>query len=236
MAKNAPGGLIATVVILAVISVALVGASALSSSTVCVPSNAPAPPKMAAAAPSVQDVQNVQYAAQSNHSAASNMSGAAQSGSCSPGPEPASFYPYGENEGAAYDASYPNAEDMSSKYPRGCGSATSADGYQLNVDSLMPASWRGGAQSCGDQSEAGSQWAKYAPTKESFDRYITAAGSARLSLNTRSPLGRQTGTPLLLRQGPAVPISAQEYPWNDSGFRQDLVFNQTGRYPTSTAC
>lgn len=160
---------------------------------------------------------------------------AADQSQCAPGFEPAPFYPYGQHAGAAYDASYPNSEDQASRYPRGCGASGASQGYELNIDSLMPASWKG-PQNCGADSAAGSQWAKFAPTKEAFDRYITAAGSARLSMNTRSPLARQTGIPLLLRQGPPVPISAQEYPWGDSGFRQDLVFKQTGRYPTSTAC
>jgi len=159
----------------------------------------------------------------------------AQQDACPDGPEPSGYYPYGQHQAANYDASYPNAEDLASKYPRGCGGAGPSQGYELNIDSLMPSSWKG-PKNCGTDSAADSQWSKYAPSKQAFDRYITAAGSARLSLNTRSPLARQTGIPLLLRQGPAVPISAQEYPWGDSSFRQDLVFRQEGRYPTSTSC
>lgn len=155
---------------------------------------------------------------------------------CAPGVEPASYYPYASQASAAsYDAAYPNEEDMSSKYPRGCANAGADQGYQLNIDSLMPASWKG-ARNCGDNTADNTQWARYAPSKQSFDRYIQAAGSSRLSMNTRSPLGRQTGIPLLLRQGPPVPISAQEFPFLDSGFRQDLVYRQLGRYPNSTSC
>lgn len=164
--------------------------------------------------------------------------GIAAKPSCmSTGPEPAAYYPYSGSQGAAaFDSAYPNEEDMSSYAPRGCPSSQQS-GYALNVNSLMPAAWRGSA-GCGSDSAAvdGSQWTKYAPTKEAFDRYITAQGSARLSLNTRSPLGRIVGVPDLLRQQPPMPLAADEIVFLDSENRQDLVFRQMGRYPSSTAC
>jgi hypothetical protein len=154
------------------------------------------------------------------------------------GVEPASFYPYsGGNAAAAYDASYPNEEDMSSLYPRGCPASQQA-GYELNVNSLMPAAWRSspGMSGCSGAAVDGSQWTKYAPTKQAFDRYITAQGSARLQLTTRSPLGRQVGVPDLLRQAPPMPLAAEQVVFNDSGMRLDNVFRATGRYPESTSC
>ena len=155
---------------------------------------------------------------------------------CQSNPEPAAYYPYSGSQGAAaFDSAYPNEEDMSSMAPRSCASSQQA-GYALNVNSLMPAAWRGNAQ-CGDNAAVdGSQWTKYAPTKEAFDRYITAQGSARLSINTRNPLGRQVGIPDLLRQSPPMPLAAEQIVFNDSSFRQDQVFRQMGRYPESTAC
>lgn len=155
---------------------------------------------------------------------------------CAVNPEPSAYYPYSGGQGAAaFDSAYPNEADMSSQQPRGCPSSQQA-GYALNVNTLMPASWRGNSQ-CGDSAAVdGSQWTKYAPTKEAFDRYITAQGSARLSLNTRNPLARQVGLPDLLRQQPPMPLAAEEIVFNDSSFRQDTIFRQLGRYPSSTTC
>ena len=153
---------------------------------------------------------------------------------CLPGPEPSAYFPYAGNTrgAAAYDSAYPNEEDMSSQYPRGCPSAV---GYELNVNSLMPASWRAGSVTDSAVVD-GSQWSKYAPTRESFDRYITAQGSARLSLATRSPLGRIVGIPDLLRQAPPMPLSASEISFIDSENRLDAIYSAVGRYPTSTEC
>ncbi len=157
--------------------------------------------------------------------------------------------PYASNA-PAYDGMWPDSSSDNAHYPRmepenGRGmmddlpcDATSDDmgrGPTLNVAPLMPASWRKDP-GCGDLSEDEAQWARYAPSAGAFDRYITAAGSARLSLNTRSPLARITGTPNLLRQAPKVPIGAFQSEFLDSDFRQSLMFNATGNYPMSTNC
>ena len=114
---------------------------------------------------------------------------AAQQSSCPSGPETAAYYPYG-HAAAAFDMHYPNAENEASKYPRGCASQGAHHGYELSIDSLMPASWKQQGSKCATQGTgAVSQWSKYAPSKAAFDRYITAAGSVRLGLNTRSPPG-----------------------------------------------
>lgn len=148
------------------------------------------------------------------------------------------------NDGQWPDSSSPYARypKMSSEYGRGVANGMDAPspddfgyGPTLNVDRLMPASWRKG-DSCGDLSEDEAEWARYAPSAGAFDRYITAAGSARLSLNTRSPLARITGTPNLLRQAPKVPVGAFQSEFLDSDFRQSLMFNATGNYPISTDC
>lgn len=133
---------------------------------------------------------------------------------------------------AAYSGAYPNMQLQGT-----AAAHNAAQASNLNVDSLMPASWRGSkntstAQGYRDQE----MWAKYAPTKDAFDRYVTAAGSARLSINTRDGLQRNLGVPLLLRQGPAIPLSTREHAFNDSSFRQQAIYNATGAFPQSTSC
>lgn len=160
---------------------------------------------------------------------------AAEQSTCGMGPAPQGYYPYAQNPSVAFDSSYPNEEDMSSKYPRGCAEGISSQGYDLSIDALMPSSWKQ-TPNCGDQAYDNTQWSKYAPSRDAFDRYITAAGSARLSLNTRWGLSRNTGIPLLLRQGPPVPLSTTQIPFNGSSYREDLIYQTTSRYPQSTTC
>ncbi len=160
---------------------------------------------------------------------------AAEQSTCSQGPAPQGYYPYAQNPSLAFDSSYPNEEDMSSKYPRGCAMGISSQGYDLNIDALMPASWKQ-TPNCGDAAYDNTQWSKYAPSRQAFDRYITAAGSARLSLNTRWGLNRNIGIPLLLRQGPPVPLSTNQVPFNDSSYRNDLIYQTVGRYPQNITC
>lgn len=162
--------------------------------------------------------------------------------SCPSGQDPAAYFPYPQTSGASYDMNYPNAEDVASKYPRGPINnptmGTSMDNsnqpYNLNIDSLMPASWRQGT-SCASGTD-NTEWSRYSPTKSAFNNYITASGSARLSMSTRSPLSRQVGISDLLRQGPPLPLSGTIMPFSDSSFRQDLIFNQLGRYPSADNC
>ena len=147
----------------------------------------------------------------------------------------------------AHDGMWPDSSSDYARYPKmeseyGRGTLTDAPttddlgyGPTMNVDKLMPASWRKGP-SCGQLSEDEAEWARYAPSPGAFDRYITAAGSARLGLNTRSPLARITGTPNLLRQAPKVPIGAFQSEFLDSDWRQSLIFNATGNYPESINC
>lgn len=146
-------------------------------------------------------------------------------------PAPLGFAPYGSTDDGAYFADYPQSEDSSSL--DGDGSPSS---YDMNLSALMPASWRG-AGNCGavDANGAEDEWSKYAPSKESFENYITAAGSARLGMNTRvrNPTG---GVANLLRPAPPVPMSASDIAFNDSSFRQDLVYDSLGAYPTQVHC
>lgn len=141
----------------------------------------------------------------------------------------------------AYAQNWPTEEDPAARFPGNPGDNSGGScnaqnwGYHLNVDHLMPASWRG-PQQCGVESEDTAEWAKYAPSKEAFDRYITAAGSARLSVNTRSPSARQIGIPNLLRGSPPMPLGTSESQFLDSDMRQSLIYSATGQFPTSTNC
>lgn len=146
-------------------------------------------------------------------------------------PAPLGFAPYGATDDSSYFADYPQSEDPSSV--TGDGSPSS---YDMNLSALMPASWRG-AGNCAAVDAGGDsdEWGKYAPSKASFENYITAAGSARLGMNTRvrNPTG---GIANLLRPAPPVPMSAADVTFNDSSFRQDLVYDSMGMYPPQVQC
>jgi len=147
-------------------------------------------------------------------------------------PAPLGYRPYAFTDDSSYFANYPDQINGNSTMGNGQPNA-----YDLNLSSLMPASWRG-SQDC-NGAGAGidddvSSWSRYAPTKESFNNYITAAGSARLGLSTRTK--NITGIPNLLRAGVATPMSAATIPFGDSSHRQDLVFSSLGMYPSQVQC
>lgn len=111
----------------------------------------------------------------------------------------------------------------------------------LNVNHLMPASWRNEKPCTALNDTDTTEWAAYAPSKQAFDSYITTAGSARLSVNTRSAISRQTGMPnplLDLRGGggPPVPIGSNAMTFNDSDARQSIMYDATGIYPELNWC
>jgi len=147
-------------------------------------------------------------------------------------PAPLGFTPFGSNDDSAYFADYPQSEDPSSLTSDGSASA-----YDISLDSLMPASWRG-AKDCDNALESegfDGEWSKYAPSKQSYENYIIAAGSARLGMNTRTrnPTG---GIQNLLRPPAPVPVSAANILFNDSSFRQDVMHDSVGYYPSQVSC
>lgn len=153
----------------------------------------------------------------------------------------ASGQPTYKHTSQAYHADYPDNTDPHSLAPKekyGCAPDYNNTGncdYSLNPDNLMPASWRDDTN-CPDGSDPNSLWAKYAPTKDAYWRYVTAAGSARLSVNTRIPW-RIVGTPLLLRSGVSVPLThSQVTPFNGSSWRDDIVSDSLGYYPQDLSC
>lgn len=147
-------------------------------------------------------------------------------------PAPMGYRPYAFVEDNAYFENYPDQINGNSTMGNG-----QPNPYDLNLSALMPASWRGtqacDGQGAGIEDEVGS-WSRYAPSKDSFNNYITAAGSARLGLSTRTK--NVLGIPNLLRSSPALPMSASNIPFGDSSIRQDLVFSSLGMYPSQVQC
>lgn len=169
------------------------------------------------------------------------------------------YEPYGaedpsSTQAPAHGANFPIEEDPAARFPTNppapgnalgpdsvCSPAgISKSGFNLDVNHLMPASWRGGLRGgCGDEAEDTAQWAAYAPSKEAFDSYITTAGSARLSVNTRTPHARQIGLPNLVKDavqgcgagGAPIPIGSNAVIFNDSDLRQNAIYNSTGSFP-----
>lgn len=109
--------------------------------------------------------------------------------------------------------------------------------YLMDPETLLPGSWRkGGNAPCPEGTDPNSQWTKYAPSREAYDRYITASSAARLSVNTRNAINRITGTPVLLRSATFTPLSHSSYTFNDSSLRQDQIADATGIYPGEHRC
>lgn len=144
---------------------------------------------------------------------------------------PLASNPYGPHA-QANPTSWPNDEGKYSLFP---GNPQAQQGAKLEIDNLMPASWRG-IKNCATETTDDAEWAKYAPSKAAFDRYITASGSVRLGVNTRDSNSKTLGVPLLLRPSPPVPLSTQEMPFLDSDQRQSLIYNATGHFPQDTSC
>ena len=108
--------------------------------------------------------------------------------------------------------------------------------YSINPSSLMPNSWREGVK-CNDSVDPQSQWAKFHPSREKYYRYITAAGSARLGINTRNPLRKVLGVQNFLRSATSVPLSTSTVAiFGDSSSRQQAIFDSVGEWPTGSHC
>lgn len=94
----------------------------------------------------------------------------------------------------------------------------------LNRSSLMPATWDNMAAAQSMSSDPNSDWAKYAPTKEGVQRYISSSATARFGIIDRSPLGSRIGQPNLLRSQPPPALTMGEGSWfNNSSYRLALT-------------
>lgn len=145
-----------------------------------------------------------------------------------------------DNVGAYPDSSDPQGSlypHMSQEIGRGAGMMEEPN-HNMEVDKLMPTSWRLDSNAGCPKSESDDQaeWTRYAPSREAFNNYITAAGSARMSLNTRSPMARQVGLANPLRPGVKVPLGGYQSDFLDTDMRQTAIYNATGQYPESLAC
>lgn len=145
-------------------------------------------------------------------------------------PAPLGYASYAYTDDSAYFGAYPQGEDSASLTSDGA-----PGDYQLSLNSLMPAGW-GQSAGCGADATDG-QWGKFAPTKQQFEQYITASGSARYGMNTRTqnPTGGVQGLTNLIWPV-AAPVTGGEIPFNDSSFRQDLVYDSMNFYPAQAAC
>ena len=147
---------------------------------------------------------------------------------------------------SAYAPNYPNEMDphslptkpnyvCSSGQDMGSVPPSSDNQFTLSASNLLPASWREGADS--SQEDPNSLWAKNHPTKERYQRYITASGSARLGVITRSPMRKVVGQANLLRSGVSTPITAASIsPWNDSSHRLHAIYDAHGAFPEDHSC
>ena len=124
------------------------------------------------------------------------------------------------------------------RYPLNEQPQTLDVGTSFEVSSLMPSNWKsnkgpsgfGGA--CGSVNNEQEMWAKYSPSKNAYENYLSAVGSSRLSLVDRSSYGRIIGQRNLLMQSAPVPISSQAFVFNDSSARQQTYYQATSHYPT----
>jgi len=100
--------------------------------------------------------------------------------------------------------------------------------HSMQLDRLMPASWREGAKTTDAASD---EWSKHIPSKDKFSNYITASGSSRLAMSDRSVIpSRLVGGDYSGRPKPAVPVSTGSLGIGDSAFRMDLAAAATGMY------
>lgn len=143
---------------------------------------------------------------------------------------------------AAYSSAYPDetaAVSLAGKTTYSCAPDVTNSGgcdYALNPDNLLPGSWREGV-GCSDGLDPNSQWAKYAPTRQRYYRYITAAGSARLGVSTRSPMKKILGIQNYLRSATSMPLSnTHATPFNGSSLRSQAIFDSLGQFPDDDRC
>ena len=139
---------------------------------------------------------------------------------------------YGVSGAPGQYASYP--EYQASFYQQPCAdpynnltSITNQQNAQLNLRSLMPASWDSNTAAMAMSSDPKDDWNKYSVTRDATMRYISASGANRFRTLDRSSTGRRFGTPNLLRSQPPAALTVGSSPWfNDSSDRQALVSPQ----------
>jgi hypothetical protein len=106
---------------------------------------------------------------------------------------------------------------------------------QLDLQSLMPASWRTVAPAV---LEGKDDWSKYTVSKEGFHRYVSGAGASKIFEIERSAYGRKngvvTGIGMLRSQPlPCITLGEDAVIFNDSSDRKALA---SSRYFNSIGC
>ena len=98
--------------------------------------------------------------------------------------------------------------------------------YQLNANTLMPASWNSvsAAQSM-NSAPVKTDWTRYTITSDATQRYIMGSGISRFGAIDRPSNGRLFGTPNLLRSQPppALTVNATGGFFNGSELRDGIV-------------
>jgi hypothetical protein len=136
-----------------------------------------------------------------------------QAGSQDPSAQPAGFAPAKIGSGVTFSAFNP-----SSMNPMGPEYGDQARQNASSVHKLMPKSWR-------NESDHGKdEWSKYIPSKEKFQSFLSASGSARQAQSDRSQTpSRLLGADYSGRPRAALPATSGGSHMGDSSFRQDMA-------------
>jgi hypothetical protein len=87
---------------------------------------------------------------------------------------------------------------------------------QLDRSVLMPANWRYPTAAAAAGGQDGSDFAKHTVTPQGYNTYLATSGSARFSLQTRDPVGRQGMRNLLRTPAPVNVGSIDDIAWGVS--------------------
>jgi hypothetical protein len=104
---------------------------------------------------------------------------------------------------------------------------------QLNLMSMMPASWKSSAATAASGERCLDDWSRYSVSKEGALKYIQGSGAARFGTLSRSGMtGRKLGITNLLRSQPqpALTIHPEAVVFGDSSYRQAIVNPRVSQY------
>lgn len=138
--------------------------------------------------------------------------------SCSAYGQPQSFARYPQYQASFYTAPSQDPYDNLT-------TQNVQQSLQLNLNSLMPASWNDTSALQSVSSDPLDDWSRYTVTRDGVQRYISASGASRTQQIDRSSAGRRFGIPNLLRSQPptALSMGPDTVVFNDSSDRQALV-------------
>lgn len=107
------------------------------------------------------------------------------------------------------------------------------DCNQLDLDALMPRSWRDAGAGVLTGDDKG--WSRNTVTKEGYNKYISSVGAARVGRIDRNPRGKTVGNTFGMNTFrkealPALTLGEDAVVFNDSSERQALVSNTYRNY------